>query len=85
MKSFTTITHVAIRHNGKVYSLPPPNRHNHVIRLAVEDGVQHVGQHEQGFLDSAGRFLSREEAADVAYKAGQIDHPKSGLFSEDLW
>lgn len=27
------ITHVAIKYNGKVYSLPKPNRHHHVIRM----------------------------------------------------
>ena len=80
-----TVTHVAIRCAGKVYALPKPNRHNHAIQLAVDDGVKYVGQHEQGFLDSTGRFLTREEAAAVAFEAGQIDRPTPGLFSEDLW
>lgn len=32
------ITHVAIKVNGTVYSLPAPNRHHDVIRLAIESG-----------------------------------------------
>ena len=43
---------------------------------------------EQGFLDWDGveeRFVSRQEAAQIAYKCGQIKHPITTLYSEDLW
>jgi len=31
------ITHVAIRHQGKIWSLPKPNRHHHIISLIVRE------------------------------------------------
>lgn len=44
---------------------------------------------EQGFIDQAGVFLTREEAWKVAESAGQIkyapDHSKGILYSEDLY
>lgn len=45
---------------------------------------------EQGFIDEQGKFMTREEAFEVATAAGQICH-KTGnpdskeLFSEDLY
>lgn len=42
----------------------------------------------QGFLTNKNRFVDRKEAAEIAYKAGQIDQPTThpiGLFSEDLY
>jgi len=44
---------------------------------------------EQGFVDNAGSFLTREEAWEVAEKAGQIVRRVGGdgheLFSENLY
>lgn len=39
----------------------------------------------QGFLTNKNRFVNREEAGDVAYKAGQIIDTIDYLFSEDLY
>jgi len=39
----------------------------------------------QGFLSSKNRFLTREEAADIAFVAGQIDTKIKRLYSEDLY
>ena len=42
----------------------------------------------QGFVTSDGRFVSREEAFQIAAEAGQIvEHhgPDGMLFSEDVW
>jgi len=79
------ITHVAIKYDGKVYSLPRPNRHHHVIRLI--GGIH--GSDMQGFLDNEGNFLDRFEALQVALSAGQVIDPVNirahRLFSEDLW
>lgn len=44
-----------------------------------------VGEHEQGFPTSKNRFVSREEAAKIAFERGQIDKEVNGLFSEDLY
>lgn len=79
------ITHVAIKYGGKVYSLPKPNRHHHVIRII--GGIS--GPDIQGFLDNEGNFLDRVEALEVALAAGQVLAPGDirgdHLFSEDLW
>lgn len=85
-----TIASVAIRYEGRTYSLPPPSRHHHIIRMiAEENGVGVHGDEEQGFLDSDGAFLNRKQALDVALAAGQVLDPaniRAGrLFSEDLW
>jgi hypothetical protein len=86
------LTHVAIRFRGKVYSLPAPNRHHHVISLIVrETGVSHVDTDEddQGFLDETGRYYRRTQALHHAMMNDQL---KPGakirldmLFSEDVW
>ena len=42
----------------------------------------------QGFLTSTGRFVNRQEARDIAIKAGQVDESagwNGDLFSEDLY
>ena len=87
------ITHVAIRFQGKVYSLPPPNRHHDVIRLIVEQtGVKYVDAHgdDQGFLASDGLYWRREDALRIARECGQLKPGGLGeklgeLYSEDVW
>ena len=39
----------------------------------------------QGFLTSKDRFVGREEAAQIAFEAGQIKQHKITLYSEDLY
>jgi hypothetical protein len=85
------LTHVAIRFQGKVWALPAPNRHHHVIRHIVEQTeVDHVDAREddQGFLDENGTYR-RSAALFHALKHGQVKDPKQDrcgmLFSEDLW
>ena len=39
----------------------------------------------QGFFTSKGRFVSREEAAIIAFNCGQIPKQVTCLFSEDLY
>lgn len=62
----------------RINGLPPPS-----------DRVVDWQAAEQGFIDQRGTFLTREEAWDVAEKAGQIivnDSTRRGvLHSEDLW
>jgi len=90
--SIKLITHVAIKFNGKIYSLPRPNRHHNVIWKIVEEtkikSVDVYGS-DQGFLDSTGNYLTRKEALDIALNSGQIrsDRPiyNNELFSENLW
>jgi hypothetical protein len=86
------ITHVAIRFEGVVYSLPQPNRHHDVIRFIVNTtGATHVDAHgeDQGFLDESGAYLTRQQALVSALLNGQVKQPNQirlgMLFSEDVW
>jgi hypothetical protein len=87
------ITHVAIRFNGIIYSLPKPNRHHNVIRHIVDTtGVKYVDAHgiDQGFLDDTGAYLNRKQALRHALTCMQVKEntmgPKLGeLYSEDIW
>ncbi len=85
------ITHVAIKYEGKVWSLPPPNRHCHVIwDICAKLEINQIGDdEEQGFLDHEGNFLNREKALEVALANNQVKDPNNilanQLFSEDLW
>ena len=42
-------------------------------------------EHIQGFLTDDDRFVSRNEAAEIAFKSGQIKEEISVLTSEDLY
>jgi len=88
------ITHVAIRFQGVIYSLPAPNRHHDIIRHIVETvaGVSKVDSRneDQGFLDESGRYLTRRQALHSAKINNQLKPdtmgPKLGqLYSEDIW
>lgn len=78
----------AIRINGRVFSLPRPNRHHDIIDYLaeVEQLPIPIGG-DQGFVDSDLGFVGRLHAADIAPANGQVkklDAPPF-LFSEDLW
>lgn len=86
------ITHVAVRFKGVIYSLPSPNRHHHVLwKIIQETKASHVDASgdDQGFLDDAGNYLTRQEALAVALQCNQVKDPsdiRAGrLFSEDVW
>ncbi len=87
------ITHVAIRFQGEVYSLPAPNRHHDVIRLIVEQtGAKTVDARDddQGFLIDGERYCRRAPALRIALQSGQCKPDCLGakigmLFSEDVW
>lgn len=79
----------AALHLGVTWSLPKPARHHTVMHAMGNSGIDTttVATAEQGFITSEGRFVGRELAKDIAWKAGQadeFDHPTK-LFSEDLW
>lgn len=95
------ITSVAIKDaNGRIWSLPKPNRHGDVIKLMLSNGVK--GEGECGFL-ADDKFLSRIEAFKNALENNQILPPYNPtnpserrwdlappsepfyLHSEDLW
>lgn len=76
------ITESAVIHEGLVFT---GKRHSDAIRVAVETtGIKPV-RGTQGFLTDTGLFVTREEAAKIAFDSGQIKTEKSVLYSEDLW
>jgi len=87
------ITHVAIRFQGKIWSLPAPNRHHHVIRMIAEEtGVKYVDAlgDDQGFLIDGEKYCRRKPALRIAKECGQLKPDCLGLklgelYSEDVW
>jgi hypothetical protein len=53
--------------------------------LVIERKNLGVLNEVQGFLTNKNRFVERKEAAEIAYKAGQINKPSNYLYSEDLY
>ena len=72
-----------------IYSIEIGRRHNDIIARFGKDVLCLT---QQGFYTSFGRFVSREEALQIAKEAGQVKEPDSGklyvfdkLYSEDLY
>lgn len=74
---------------GKMWSLPRPNRHHNLFALAAFQNADASGC-TQGFTTSTGRFVDREQAFEMTRTNGQPNR-RSGnpgskqLYSEDLW
>lgn len=62
------------------------HRHNDCIQsiLAFRPDAK-ISQKMQGFLTSKNRFVGRDIAASIAWKAGQLKKQTSFLLSEDLY
>ncbi len=79
---------VAIWIDGKVESLPKPNRHHDIILKFPPWEHEHG---EQGFIDDNHEFVTRKVALaivnrkDQKLKSGKFLNKYFGLFSEDLW
>lgn len=66
-------------------SIPRPGRHHDIINAGI---VRSEFSFTEGFLTSAGTFVDRETALELAIKSRQFTAPAGGkreLFSEDLW
>jgi len=48
-------------------------------------GEHSTGDFEQGFLTNDNFFVGRREAAEIAYRAGQINEKLNELCSENVW
>lgn len=78
-----TIKYAAIRLSDGVSFFG--RRHNDCIYSAILDNRPPPITGEQGFLTNSFQFVSREEAAEIAFKAGQIKELKKELYSEDIY
>ena len=72
-----------------IYSIEIGRRHNDIMARFGKDVLCLT---QQGFYTSFGRFVSREEALQIAKDAGQVKEPDFGklyvfdkLYSEDLY
>ena len=66
-----------------IYSIEIGRRHNDILARFDKANLDVM---RQGFYTSYGRFVSREEALQIAKDAGQIQETDSNrLFSEDLY
>lgn len=85
----TRIVAAAIQWRGKTLTLPSPARHSDIIKKLAGMSPGYTADFDaQGFVDQAGRFMDRLEAARVAEAAGQLKrglHVAPYLFTEDLW
>lgn len=66
------------------------HRHPHCMYMMISAiGKRSVevecGEYEQGFLTSRNRFVTREEAAKIAFEVGQIKKELKRLHSEDIY
>lgn len=84
--------------DGKKYEHQPKNiesgivvcgrrHHNCYTTLArlLGDRYDIKLTHNQGFVTNRDRYLERKDAAQVAYKCGQIKTEQKTIFSEDVW
>ena len=77
------ITGVAIKKDSVVYQKNKPYRHDAIFK------DQEIGFFDsnsiQGFVTDSLEFLDRKEAAEYAFKNGQVKEKFNILMSEDLW
>lgn len=86
----------AIGKSGKVYEMPAPARHHHILKLLHDEGDKlDTGNPDyelgQGFIDDKEGFVSRARALEIVREQGQEIISPGGkvigavLTSEDLW
>lgn len=80
------IKEAAVRLDGKLYT---GKRHGEIIQKIAAESADRVliRQPDQGFVTEDGQFVTRVEAAEIAFRAGQIEQDLRGqpLMSEDLY
>lgn len=87
MGTVETIKAAALFMDGVQWTMAPPARHHHLIKIAYDETGKTVPPSAQGFVTSLNRFVDRKTALQIALASGQMKktpHPM-GLFSEDLW
>jgi hypothetical protein len=80
--------------DGKIYPHQPKNivngivvcgrRHHNCFTTYSQMSIDRTCKKTQGFLTNTDKFVDRQEAADIAFKASQSKVTET-LFSEDLY
>lgn len=52
---------------------------------SFENSLEYVGNFQEGFLTNGNKFVSSEEAAQIAFDCGQIKQHTITLYPEDLY
>lgn len=85
------IDRAAYRVGDVIYTTPRPGRHRQALDAAIAASACPC-EGEQGFATSAGRFVSRTEAFEIAVRECQLLDPQkmtgekgAKLYTEDLW
>ena len=65
-------------------------RHDNIMNQLAEvypnwSEARKESTYTTGFLTTDNRYVSRKQAATIAYRASQITHLPKELYSEDLW
>ena len=79
------IKSAAIRKDGVVYT---GRRHCDIICEQFGKGISFKGlkkSESEGFVTDDGRFVNRQEAANIAFECGQTKENKQTLYSEDIY
>lgn len=77
------IAYAAIRYEGDIYL---GERHAIVMAHIRKDNPEaYITQDMQGYVTDTDRFVSRVDAAWIAFLAGQTTALKGTLLSEHLW
>jgi hypothetical protein len=71
---FEKVKEAAIRINGQIFTGQMHFMAFEKARAELADFEEIQHTMEQGFTTSAGRFISREEAGELAERAGQLEH-----------
>lgn len=85
------ITRAAIRYKmigSNEYKIDIGFRHSVILNQMYLNGIKYDRNDcQQGFItdEYPMHFVSREEAAKIAYEAGQVPELKNTIYSEDLW
>ena len=64
------------------------HRHHNIFAQSYAFGLPEALKtvpNTQGFVTSFDRFVDRKEAAEIAYKVGQLEEERDRLFSEDIY
>jgi len=77
------ITSAAVKHNDQVHT---GKTHGDIVYRLIMERIFNYDKpaYEEGFVNGAGTFMSRHEAAEEAFRCKQIPAKKCQLFSYDL-
>lgn len=76
------------RYSPTEYRIMHGWRHNEIFNEMKRNGIVYDrNDYETGFITNERpiHFVNRQEAAKIAYKAGQVPKLLKALYSEDLW